>query len=182
MWIDVGIVIRQHWKCFTFSPMWSSNSFSWLAFLHHFFIVHGYWTFKCEKLEKFAHFCTPIVLIPEEMATVSCLNLKKAHNGKGHNEKIELPFIVKQLISDFIIQCKPSQGKENEWTHLQTCHWVSKCQIRPNLSCLDEWQALGRVSLCLLSFPIKKSQIPHERVSLPDWSQSCCFIQRKTGL
>lgn len=94
-------------------------------------------------------------------------------------KKMELPFIVRRLISGFIMQCKPLQEKENEWTHLQTCCRLSKCQIRPNLSCLDEWRALGRVSLRLLSFPHKKVRIPHERRSLPDWSQSCCFIHRK---
>lgn len=114
------------------------------------------------------------------MAAAARLNLKKARHGKCHNEKLELPFIVRELISGFIIQCKPLQGKENEWTHLQTCHWLAKCQIHPNLSCLDEWQALGRESLHLLSFHSKKKS--QERRSLPQWSQSCCFIRRKTGL
>lgn len=74
--------------------------------------------------------------------------------------------------------------KKNEWSCPQTCHWLSKCQMCPSLSCWDKWQAWGRVILRLLSFPCKKkkkSQIPHGRQSLPGWSQSWCFIHRKTG-
>lgn len=59
--------------------------------------------------------------------------------------------------SSFIIRYKPLHEKRaNEWTHHQTCHWHSKCQIRPSLWCLDEWWAWGRVSLCVLSLPHKK--------------------------
>ena len=107
-------------------------------------------------------------LFQEKQLLLYVWTWKQAHHSKWHNEQIELPFIVKQPISGFIIQCKLSQGKseDNEWTHLQICHRLCKCQIRPNLSCLDEWQALGRVSLCLLSFPpIKKSDTPGEMES-----------------
>lgn len=59
-----------------------------------------------------------------------------------------------------LYSANPCREKENEWTHLQTCHWLSKCQIRPNLSCRDEWRALGTVSLRLLSFPHKIVRYP----------------------
>lgn len=60
------------------------------------------------------------------------------------------------LADNALHSANPGRKKENERTRLQTCHWLSKCQIRPSLS------SLGRVSLCLLSFPIRKSHTPWE--------------------
>lgn len=64
-----------------------------------------------------------------------------------------------------LYSAKPYWGIK-EMNDLQTCFWLSKCHIHPGLSYLDEWQARGGVSLCLLSFPlIKKSDTPWERES-----------------
>lgn len=58
------------------------------------------------------------------------------------------------LADNALHSANPGRKKENERTRLQTCHWLSKCQIRPSLS------SLGRVSLRLLSFSHKKVAYP----------------------
>lgn len=112
------------------------------------------------------HFCLAIALTPRETAAVACLNLeKKAHHSKATMKRLNCHLLSNNWFQFSLHSANPCREKENEWTHLQTCRRLSKCQIRPNLSCLDEWQALGRVSLRLLSFPIKKSDTPWERES-----------------
>ncbi len=144
-------------------------------------IIPGCWA-NVAYVENFSHLFP--VLIPREMVAVECLNLTEMYNKVNATTKRikkKLPFIVRQPISSFIIQCKPLQEKENEWTHRQICQWLSKCQIRPNLSCLDEWQALGRVSLRLLSFPHKKVRYPmRDRVCQTD-HRAAALSREKLG-
>lgn len=157
----------------------SVNKFNFIfTVLFPLYFFHHLGMLSC-LIGHFSHFSNCTYSKRNSCCMPKCEEWK--NRSKCHNEKMELPFIVRQLLSGFIIQCKPLQGKENEWTHLQTCQWLSKCQIRPNLSCLDEWLTLGRVSLRLLSFPHKKVETPWETESARR-SQSCCFIQRKTGL
>lgn len=110
----------------------------------------------------------------------SMRKLKKAHHSKCHKGKMELPFIVRQLIPGFIIQCKALQGKKkyknkSEWTHLQTCHWLSKCQIHPTKPLMSGWMARCRQS----EFA---SPVSHKKVRCPMRDRVCQTDHRAAAL